>query len=122
MDETFTTFVAKYFRHKKAESPGEIVSCRGILVFSPLNTLMSNVLDLLGTEFANASTAGKLTLIEEAIGRVLVSQSSDSPNGARNQRAQLEALQALHKYFKSQLNEEQSGGTEFLSAYYGRRS
>lgn len=78
---------------------------------------MSNLLDSLGTEFANASIAGKIVLIDEAIGRVLVSQSSEA-GPSRNTRASLEALQNLRKYFQDLNDESGNGGSEILAGYH----
>lgn len=58
----------------------------------------NSCLSLLGCEFAGASYVGKIQLIDAAIGRVLVSQSSETGNN-RQERAQLDRLIAARKYF-----------------------
>lgn len=70
-------------------------------------------LDLLGTNFASSSDQGKLYLIEQAMGRVMVSQRSQTGVN-ENQRAQLKDLQELHAYFTAKINTQDNGETFFV--------
>jgi hypothetical protein len=78
-----------------------------------------NLLDCLGKEFANASAAQKVVMIDQAIGRVaLISQESDTA-GNKNRRADLEALQKLRIFYQEQAYYANQP-SQFFMAVFGR--
>ena len=72
-----------------------------------------NVMDMLGTQFADAPTNVKIWLIDQAIGRVMWSQRSETGNNA-NTRADLQWLLQARKDYREILVDENFGETFFI--------